>query len=195
LAVAPPAGPGGAAAASRSAAGVAKAAAQSSGTSAPQVQGSPSSPCLISWPSTSLPLVGSVGGGCILSKTNVRAMVGGLLLVAAGGAMLPAVIILAAAGFRQTGIAGKAANVAGAIPGGQGYAVALRTLQGGTGALPRTKRKQSRRKATAARQERQMERAVGEPRENPSLREGRGAVRETSAETRRRRAAADRPPF
>jgi hypothetical protein len=188
LAVAPPAGPGGAAAVSKSAAGVAKAAAQSSGTSAPQVQGSPSSPCLISWPSTSLPLVGSVGGGCILSKTNVRAMVGGLLLVAAGGAMLPAVIILAAAGFRQTGLAGKAANVAGAIPGGQGYAVALRGIQGSRPPRPR-------RESARARSDRQLERTVGEPRENPNLREGRGAVRETSAETRRRRAAADRPPF
>jgi hypothetical protein len=154
------------------------------------VQTNPSSPCLISWPSTSLPLVGSVGGGCLISKTNVRAWIGGgLILLGALGAV-PAVIILAAAGFRRSGLAGKAADVAGVFPGGQGYAAALRTVDQGS-ARPAAAYRQSQ-----ARQERGRERALGEPRENARLRTGRGAVRETPAGTRRRRAERDdEPPF
>jgi hypothetical protein len=124
-----------------------------------QIQGQPGSPCLISYPSAGLPLVGTVGGGCIVSKTNVRAWVGGALLGAGAVLFFGGVVILAASGFRKTGALTKAAELAAA-------------------------------------EERQMRR-LGEPRENKGLRTGRGAVRETPAETRRRRAAADDdvPPF
>jgi hypothetical protein len=153
------------------------------------VQSAPSSPCLISWPSTSLPLVGSVGGGCLISKTNVRAWVGGgLILLGALGAV-PAVIILAAAGFRRSGLAGKAADVAGVFPGGQGYAAGLRAIDQGS---PRPLAAHRERQAS---QGRSRERALGQPRENPNLRTGRGALRETPAGARRRRTERETPPF
>ena len=161
----------------------------------PDVQGTGSSPCLISWPSTSLPLVGSVGGGCLLSKTNVRAWVGGGLLVlsALGGVLAAGAVI--AVGFKKAGAFGKAAEVAGFVPGGQAAAVALRGLQGGTTA-PIARQRQQRRERRAS-SERQLERQAGEPRENRNLRDGRGAVRETPAGTRarKREAANDPAPF
>lgn len=92
--------------------------------SAPNITQTATSPCLISWPSADVPLVGSVGGGCILSKTNVRAMLAGLII--AGGAALGvgAVLILVGAGFRKS----KAVDVvAGFVPGGAAVAGAVRS--------------------------------------------------------------------
>jgi len=151
-------------------------------------------PCLISWPSTSLPLVGSVGGGCLLSKTNVRAWVGGGLIVfsAVGGILAAGALI--AVGFKRAGAFGKAADIAGIVPGGQAAALALRGAQGGTrGTSQYVQRRRSQKAASERRQERQL----GEPRENRNLRTGRGAVRETKAGTaqRKREAANDAPPF
>jgi hypothetical protein len=158
----------------------------------PNVGSSPASPCLISWPKASVPLVGSVGGGCLLSKTNVRAMAGGIMLGAGASLTVVGLILLVAAGFKRTGGLGKAAAVAGVIPGGQPVAAGLR------GAQARVSSGQSSRpsrRARAAESERRLERAVGEPRENTNLREGQGAIRESPAGTRRRRAERDRPPF
>jgi len=163
------------------------------GTQGTVIQGAgPTSPCLISYPSASVPLVGTVGGGCLISKTNVRAWVGGLML--GSGAVMAGVgvILLVAAGFKRTGGLGKAAAVAGVIPGGQPVAAGLRAAQGRVSSGQSTRPTRRQRAAT---EEVRLQRAVGEPRENSSLREGRGAIRETSAGTRRRRAERDRPPF
>jgi len=161
----------------------------------PQVQGNPSSPCLISWPSTSLPLVGSVGGGCIVSKTNVRAWVGGTLLVlsALGGVLAAGAVI--AVGLKKSGALGKAADIASLVPGGGMVASgALRAAQGGTRGVSQHV---TRRRSERAAGERKLERQAGEPRENRNLRTGKGAVRETPAGTRQRKreAANDTPPF
>jgi hypothetical protein len=90
---------------------------QNAQATAPKVGSDPGSPCLISFPSAGLPLVGSVGGGCLLSKTNVRAMVGGLLIGAGGILFVGGVVVLAAAGFRRTGAVDKAAGGVGFVPG------------------------------------------------------------------------------
>jgi|SRR5215472_371536 len=158
----------------------------------PNVGSNPNSPCLISWPKASVPLVGSVGGGCLLSKTNVRAMAGGIMLGAGASMVLIGAILLVAAGFKRTGGLGKAATVAGVIPGGQPIAAGLRAAQG---RVSTGQRSRPTRRARAAAEEVRLERAVGEPRENTNLREGRGAVRENAAGTRRRRAERDKPPF
>jgi hypothetical protein len=170
-----------------------------SGRGSAQIQGQPGSPCLISYPSAGLPLVGTVGGGCIVSKTNVRAWVGGALLGAGAVLFFGGVVILAASGFRKTGALTKAAEVAAVVPGGQVAAAGLRAAgsRGYTsGAAATVGAARGQRRKRAAAEERQMRR-LGEPRENKGLRPGRGAVRETPAETRRRRAAADDdvPPF
>lgn len=153
-----------------------------------QVQGDPGSPCLVSFPSAGLPLIGSVGGGCLLSKTNVRAMVGGLLVGAGGILFIGGVVILAAAGFRKTGAVDKAATGVAFVPGvGPAAAAGIRSAA-------RPEERHRRRAAEDAK----LERTLGEPRENRDLRTGRGAVRETPAGTRRRRASGgrdDEPPF
>ena len=96
---------------------------------------------------------GNVGQFCILSKSEVRALLGGLLLVAGGMTAMVGVLILAAYGLKQTGALGKAANVAAMVPGGQMAAVGLQTVQGranrgGTDAVrratARTRRDQQR---------------------------------------------------
>lgn len=158
----------------------------------PNVTSDPSSPCLISWPSASLPLVGSVGGGCMLSKSNVRAFAGAGLIIFGGLILIPATVILAAAGLGKTGIAGKAADAAGVIPGyGQAVSVGLRGLQSASNSPGRAA---TQRRARRASSERETERRAGEPRENRELRTGRGAVRESSAGTRERRRNATPAP-
>lgn len=93
-------------------------------TAGPNVQGTSNSPCLISYPSASIPIVGTVGGACLISKTNVRAWVGGILIGAGAILMLGGVVILAAAGFKKTGLVDRAANLAGKVPTPAGQAVA-----------------------------------------------------------------------
>jgi hypothetical protein len=147
------------------------------GSKGVQIKGDPGSPCLISYPSASVPLVGTVGGGCILSKTNMRAMVGGLVLGAGGIVALGGLAVLAAAGFKRSGALDKVAGGVGSVPGGQAAAAGLRSAG----------RARASRRASAAKTERAQMRQLGEPRENPNLRTGRGAVAETPAGTRRRK--------
>jgi len=150
-----------------------------------QVQGDSSSPCLVSFPSAGIPLVGSVGGGCLLSKTNVRAMVGGLLIGAGAVITLGGAAVLAVAGFRKTGAAQKIAGVAESVPGGVLVGAAVR---GAGGDYPAAARGIRRHRRAGAAADAALEWRVGQPRENTNLRTGRGAVRESAAGTRRRRA-------
>lgn len=107
--------PGGLAASGGSgAAGTEAAAAASSG-------GGTGSPCLIGIKGVSVPVLGSLGQACFLSKSEARAMLGGLLLVGSAFGALVGLLILAAAGFRQTG----AAHAAGGALEGTGAAIAF----------------------------------------------------------------------
>lgn len=74
----------------------------------------------------------SLPSACLLKKTEVRAMIGGLLLGIGGLVALPGVLILVAFSFKATGGLGKAADVAGAIPLPQAQLVSggLRKAQG-----------------------------------------------------------------
>ena len=153
---------------------------------APNITSQPGSPCLISFPSAGLPLVGSVGGGCLLSKTNVRAMVGGLLIGTGGILFLGGIAVVVAAGFKKTGALDKVAAGVAFVPGAGPVAAAGIRSAGSP----------SRRRSEGAARDARMERQLGQPRENRNLREGRGAVRETPAATRRRRTERDQePPF
>lgn len=149
---------------------------------APNITPSPGSPCLISYPSAGIPLVGTVGGGCLFSKTNARAWIGGLMIGAGALTVLIGAGVLAASAFKKSGAAEKIAGVVGAVPGGELYAGALR------GSGQQVTRAAVQRRQAGASQERRQMRAMGEPRENSNLRTGRGAVRETPAGTRRRKA-------
>lgn len=76
---------------------------------------------------------GNVGQFCILSKSEVRALLGGLLLVAGGMTAMVGVLILAAYGLKQTGALGKAADAAAVLPGGGFVAAGLQKAQNQAG--------------------------------------------------------------
>lgn len=76
-----------------------------------------SADCL--WQLPSLPVVGSLG--CILSKGNARAILGGMLMAGSAFGALVGLLIIAAAGFRDTG----AARAAGGALEGTGAALAF----------------------------------------------------------------------
>lgn len=87
--------------------------------------------CLIKAPTfqVNLPVVGNVGPGvggfCILSKTEARAIMGFLVITAGSVVLLVGGVILATWGLQKSQAAGKAAEVAAVIPGGQPAAAAL----------------------------------------------------------------------
>lgn len=76
------------------------------------------SPCLLSSPSVNL-YVTTVGGGCLVSKSQGRAVIGGLCMVAGALIVLPGLIILVVSGFKGAGgpaaVAGTA-SVLGKVP-------------------------------------------------------------------------------
>lgn len=87
--------------------------------------------CLVAWPKFSLGPV-SAGGSCIFSKSQARAVVGGLMLAPAVGFTLVGAVVLAAFAFRRTGAGravGGAAEATGAavafIPGGEAAGAAI----------------------------------------------------------------------
>jgi lysozyme-like protein len=64
--------------------------------------------CLFGFPGVSVPVVGSVGGFCIVSKSNARAMLGGALMLAGGLALMVGVLVIAAGAFTDTSAGQKA---------------------------------------------------------------------------------------
>jgi len=73
----------------------------------------------------SMPSIGPIGGGCLFTKSNARAMIGGLCITAGVLIALPGVVILALAGFERTGGAQQIAAAAGRVPGyGKAFSLA-----------------------------------------------------------------------
>lgn len=64
---------------------------------------------------------------CLISKTEVRAVLGGLILVAGALVMMPGLVIVMAYGFKATGAAAATAKAAQYIPGGGTAVRAART--------------------------------------------------------------------
>jgi hypothetical protein len=81
-----------------------------------------------------IPVIGSAlssdSSFCILSKSEARAIVGGLMLAGSGVAALVGLIILAAAAFNRTGALSTAAQAASVVPGGNVVAAPLRRAHG-----------------------------------------------------------------
>jgi hypothetical protein len=147
---------------------------------------------------------GNLGSGqiCLLSKSAFRGLIGvglitgaGLLLALPGVALLLAAATVRASpaiGTALEGVGGAVALIPGAEPLGVGIAGAgVATKHAGKSSA---KKRSESRKERAAKAEARQERAMGEPRENPDLRVGRGAIRETPRETRARRTANPGPP-
>jgi Lysozyme like domain len=76
--------------------------------------------CVVPYPTLNL-VVTTVGGGCILSKSEARAVIGGFCLAAGGLIILPGLIVLVAAGFRATGAASALSAAAGPLARVPGY--------------------------------------------------------------------------
>ena len=91
--------------------------------------------CLIRYPSANpLSWIGVTGpsSSCLFSKPQARGLVGGLMIVVLA---LPVSVVgvglLAAAGFRRTGVLGKASDAAAVVPGpGQAVSAGLAKAQG-----------------------------------------------------------------
>lgn len=81
-------------------------------------------------PADGIPIIGSAISKdttfCILSKSEARAMIGGMLMVGSGIAALVGLVILAAAAFNRTGALAKTAQAAAVVPGGGVVAAPLR---------------------------------------------------------------------
>jgi hypothetical protein len=81
--------------------------------------------CLLGPPSVS-GLGITIGGGCWFSKSEARALIGGLCLTAAGLIAIPGFIILVAAGFRASGAASALQSAAQPLARVPGYGRVLR---------------------------------------------------------------------
>jgi hypothetical protein len=62
---------------------------------------------------------------CVIKKTTVRHIVGGLVLINGGVVVLVGAVILAASAFQKTGALGKAADAAAVVPGAGPVAAGL----------------------------------------------------------------------
>jgi hypothetical protein len=82
----------------------------------------------------------SLPSACLITKTEVRAMFGGLLLAAGALIMVPGLVIVMAYGFRASGAASAVTKAAGAVPGyGRVVRQATRTTS-----RPRVSQRQSK---------------------------------------------------
>lgn len=80
--------------------------------------------CVIPYPTLNL-VVTTVGGGCLFSKSQARAVIGGLCIAAGALIAVPGLVILVAAGFRATGAAAAVNSAAGPLKRIPGYGAAL----------------------------------------------------------------------
>lgn len=105
--------------------------------------------CLIASPGLKLFAVfgPTVGKGCVLSKSEARAIVGAGILMAGASLFLIATLILAGYGLRQSGAEKKAADLIGVVPVPQAQVAAAAVRQG-----PARAAGQSNRRSRAAAQ-------------------------------------------
>jgi hypothetical protein len=94
------------------------------GSSSDTLTSAQTAQCLFAAPSLDL-YVTSVGGGCLISKTNARALLGGAIVVAGLGVSLVGVILIAAYGFGHSGAKSAAEKVTGTVLEVGGAAAAL----------------------------------------------------------------------
>lgn len=73
-------------------------------------------------------LIGPFFGTCVVSKSQARALIGGLMMTAGALILLPGLIILVAAGFRSSGAAGAVAGAAQPLARVPVYGRAVRRL-------------------------------------------------------------------
>lgn len=147
------------------------------------------STCLLSVPGGSILGFSLWSGGCLFAKHQARAFAGGFLLAAGGVVTFTGLAVLVSSAFAKTPAGQAIGGAVGMVPGG----TQVRAVMGNRAAGRQVQARRRERAAADARYERQMGSGV----ENRELRTGRGAIRETAGETRRRKAiaASDRAPF
>ena len=101
-----------------SAAGLATGSGSSSSGSSDS-SGATGNTCLVKFPGIKVPVVGSVGSGCILSKSQARAFIGASLLTAGAGVFVVGALIVAAGTFQRSGAASALAGARRAVPFGR----------------------------------------------------------------------------
>jgi hypothetical protein len=105
--------------------------------------------------SSSIPIIGTSTAQCLVSKTQLRAIAGGVII--AGGLLITGlgVLILVAQGLGKSGALNKAADVAAVVPGGQpvaaGLAIAGRRTESGGGRRALASREADEREAARKR--------------------------------------------
>lgn len=72
--------------------------------------------CVLMVPSIDLKVT-TVGGGCLITKSEARALIGGLLMLAGGTVFAVGVLIVAASAFESSGAGRAATQAVSAIPG------------------------------------------------------------------------------
>lgn len=112
----------------------------------------------------------SLPSACLIRKTEVRALMGGVVIWAGGVIFLGGVVLLAAFAFRASGAARAVAGVASVVPGTGGVARAARTVAPAAAAAPEAAPPPARRAEPAR-----------EPAGGRKIRTGRGQVSEDFA--------------
>lgn len=102
----------------------------SGGTAATLTAADSSGDCLISFPQGKVLFIGTVGGGCILAKSQARAIMGSVILVNGGLVMLAGLLVLAAYGFKSSGAGKLAGTLIEGAAGGASVVGATRAAEG-----------------------------------------------------------------
>lgn len=74
----------------------------------------------------------SLPSACLVRKTEIRALIGGLLLGAGALMVLPGLVVVMAYGFKASGAAAAVGQVAHVVPGPYGKAIGTATRAAGT---------------------------------------------------------------
>ena len=94
-----------------------------------------------------LPSIGPIGGGCLITNSQVKALKGGLLVIAGGTLFVVGGLVLVAYGFQRTGAAGAASKALQATPVGRGATQAGRAAGGRTGASQTRRQRAARQRS------------------------------------------------
>jgi hypothetical protein len=133
------------------------------GTSATLTSATEPASCLLWFPGISVPIVGNVGGSCLVHKPEARAVIGAGLMAAGVIVAGAGLLILAAFGLGKSGALARGADAAAVIPGAGAVAEGLtvahrRSTQSGSqvtsdrrGARVAAQRQEARRQAAAKR--------------------------------------------
>jgi hypothetical protein len=95
--------------------------------------------CLLFFPGVDVPVVGTVGSGCLLGKSQARAIIGGGFVLAGGAVLMVGALILAAYGLKASGAGRTAASGLELVAGGAEVVGAAKVAGGLRGGARKTR--------------------------------------------------------